>query len=149
MAQRDKRRPSPRAVPQKERPRPGGLPAAETSAERICWRFEHADHGGPWCFHDVDPRVLCDVLQRLAGFESMRVAEAFSGSPGKDYDVEGIPNRRARERLDAMGMADQTQISRLRLSGKQRLYGFRLGNVFHIVWWDPRHEIWPSEKRHT
>ena len=78
----------------------------------------------------------------------MTVNEAFNGGhPGKDYDIEGIPNTEARQRLHAIGMADQTRISRLRLGGTQRLYGFLHGNVFHIVWWDPGHEIWPSARR--
>jgi hypothetical protein len=143
--QKIKHRPAPRSVPPKEPPKPA-LPAAGTSAERICWRFNLADHDGPWCFHEVDPADLCNVLGQLGQFESMTIGEAFSGSPGKDYDIEGIPNREARDRLEAIGLADQTQISRLRLGGRKRLYGFRLGNVFHVVWWDPRHEIWPSAK---
>jgi hypothetical protein len=81
----------------------------------------------------------------------MTVGEVFSGSgyPGKEYDVEKIPTAEALRRLDAIGLADQTKISVLRLGGLPRLYGFRDGNVFHVVWWDPEHEIWPSEKKHT
>jgi hypothetical protein len=79
----------------------------------------------------------------------MTVGEAFRGRPGKDYAIEELPNPQARDRLEAIGLADQTRISRLRLGGTERLYGFLLGNVFHVVWWDPRHEIWPSELRHT
>ncbi len=84
-------------------------------------------------------------------FESMTVGEVFPGNgyPGKDYNVEEIPTREALDRLDALGLADMTQISVLRLGGQQRLFGFRDRNVFHIVWWDPRHQIWPSHKKHT
>jgi hypothetical protein len=149
MPRRDKHRPAPRSESRKEPPRPARLPAASTSADRLCWRFSHTDHDGPWCFHELDSADLCRVLTQLAGFESMTAAEAFGGSPGKDYEVEHIPNRRARDRLVSLGLADQTVISRFRLSGRERLYGFRLDNVFHVVWWDPRHEVWPSEKRNT
>lgn len=93
-----------------------------------------------------------DLLKGLASkFESMKVGEAFCGGgyPGKDYEVEQIPTAKAHERLDAIGLADMTKISVLRLSGEQRLYGFRCGNVFHVVWWDPHHGIWPSHKKHT
>jgi hypothetical protein len=146
--QKPKTRPHPGSVPRKEAPQPA-LPGADTSGDRMCWRFTHADHDGPWCFHEVGSEELCGVLEQLGSFESMTVREAFSGSPGKDYNIEGIPNKDAQKRLDAIGLPDQTQISRLRLGGTQRLYGFRQGNVFHIVWWDPRHEIWPSRKRNT
>jgi hypothetical protein len=90
-------------------------------------------------------------MKRLAQFETMTVGEAFSGSgyPGKEYDIEEIPTATARERLDVVGLADMTKISVFRLSGEERLYGFRCGNVFHVVWWDPCHVIWPSHKKHT
>jgi len=149
MAQKNKTRPHPGNVPRKEVPRPA-LPGADSSADRLCWRFTHADHGGPWCFHEISPDELCGVLEQLGNFESMTVNEVFNGGyPGKDYDIESIPNKEAQGRLHAIKLADQTRISRLQLGGTQRLYGFRHGNVFHIVWWDPRHEIWPSRKRNT
>ena len=91
------------------------------------------------------------LMKALANFETMTVGEVFpgNGQPGKDYDIEEIPTKEARDRLDTIGLADMTKISVLRLSGVQRLYGFRCENVFHVVWWDPLHEIWPSPKKHT
>jgi len=94
---------------------------------------------------------LCGLMKRLAQLETMTVGEAFPGGgyPGKEYDVEKIPTAAARERLDAIGLADMTKISVFRLGGELRLYGFRYGNVFHVVWWDPEHVIWPSQLKHT
>jgi hypothetical protein len=160
MAQRNKRAALTRAPRQKSAPVPLAsaaartkslpvprrLPEAETSNERICWRFKYADHDGPWCFHEVGSGELCRVLNQLTSFESMTVAEAFSGRPGKDYNVEDIPNQLARGRLAALGIADITKISRFRLSGAERLYGVRQQNVFYVVWWDPHHQIWPSSR---
>ena len=94
---------------------------------------------------------LCALMKRLAQLETMTVGEAFPGNgyPGKDYNTEEMPTAEARDRLDAIGLADMTKISVFRLGGEQRLYGFRCGNVFHVVWWDPGHVIWPSRKKHT
>lgn len=125
------------------------MPAADTSTDRICWRFTHADHGSLWCFHEIDGEQLCSVLRQLGNFESMKMSELFAGYPGKDYEIEGLPNKDALKRLDVLGLADQTRISRLQLGGTERLYGFRYGNVFHLVWWDPKHEIWPSARKGT
>jgi hypothetical protein len=52
-------------------------------------------------------------------------------------------------RLDVIGLADMTKISVFRVTGEKRLYGFRCSNVFHVVWWDPQHVVWPSRKKHT
>jgi hypothetical protein len=61
--------------------------------------------------------------------------------------------------LEAAAQADITKrklserfnetMFRFRLSGEQRLWGFRNGRVFHIVWWDPDHQVYPTEKSHT
>jgi hypothetical protein len=39
-----------------------------------------------------------------------------------------------------------TKISRLRFGGKIRLYGFLIGNVFHMLWWDAEHQVWPAKR---
>ena len=127
------------------------FPGADTTDERPCWRFTHVDHDGPWGFDAVAPAVLTDMLRRLAQFESMTLNELFhsGGYPGKDYDVESIPNPAALARLEAIGLADQTKIWGLRLGGKPRLYGFLWGNIFNVVWWVPEHDIHPSHLKHT
>jgi hypothetical protein len=125
----------------------GSLPEAHSSEDRLCWRFRHVDHDGPWGFDGVDTATFCAILKKLAVFESMTASEAFQGSPGKDYEIAEIPNKAVVRRLEAMGLGDQTRISRFQLQGLWRLYGFRQGNVFHVVWWDPEHEIWPPRDR--
>jgi len=127
------------------------LPGAANSEERLCWRFTHVDHDGPWGFSEIEPSVLPRILGHLANFESMTLNEVFhhGGYPGKDYDVADIPNSGALARLEAIGLADQTKISVLRLGGEPRLYGFLDENIFHVVFWDPEHEIWPSVLKHT
>ena len=127
------------------------LPGAGNSEERPCWRFTHVDHDGPWGFDKVEPSVLCNILVRLGNFESMTLNKVFrsGGYPGKDYEVAAIPNSDALARLEAIGLADQTKIWVLRLGGEPRLYGFLDENIFHIVFWDPEHEIWPSVLKHT
>jgi hypothetical protein len=149
---KDKRRPSPAVPPRKNPPRAlPGLPDSGSSGDRLCWRFRHVDHEGPWSFDRMTGAELCELMKTLASFETMTMSEAFNGSgqPGKDYNVEDIPTKEARDRLEAIRLPDMTKISVFRLSGVQRLYGFRCENVFHVVWWDPFHQIWPSPKKHT
>ncbi|WP_200827512.1 hypothetical protein [Thermomonospora echinospora] len=109
------------------------------------------DHEGPWGFDKVEPETLRWLFDRLGQLETMTVNEIFNRGdyPGKDYDVETIPNVEALDRLEQIGLADMTKIWCLRLQGEPRLYGFLHGHVFHIVWWDPKHEIWPSRLKHT
>lgn len=146
-----KRQPAVDVPGRKESPRTPDLPGAGNSDERLCWRFTHVDNDGDWGFRNVDPQTLCEIMTHLRDFESMTLNAVFhnGGEPGKDYEVEQIPNQDALKRLVEKNLADQTKISRLRLGGKPRLYGFLRGNVFYVVFWDPEHDIWPSNKKHT
>lgn len=148
---RGKRRPSHSSPQRKDRPSRPVLPGAERSTERICWRFEYVDHDGPWGFGEVQPKTLGWLLGRLSALERMTVNEVFHRGdyPGKDYNVADIPTSKALARLEAIGLGDMTKIWVLRLQGQPRLYGFLVENVFHVVWWDPLHEIWPPCKRNT
>lgn len=99
----------------------------------------------------MDAPTLVWLMGRLAQIETMTVREVFNNSEGlgKHYDVADLPNREAVDRLEALRLSDMTRISRLRLGGRQRLYGFLEDHVFHVVWWDPDYVIWPSHKKHT
>lgn len=126
------------------------LPAAGTSAERLCWRFSHVDHDRPWGFSAVDGSLLIEILRKLSGFESMTVNELRrTRKTFKEYDLPGPIIQDAVDRLAEMRRDDMTKIQRLELTGLQRLYGFLDSNVFHVVWWDPEHAICPSIKKHT
>ena len=36
-----------------------------------------------------------------------------------------------------------------RISGPGRVWGIREEHVLDLLWWDPRHEVCPSPKKHT
>lgn len=127
------------------------LPGAGNSGERICWRFQHADNDGPWGIAKLEPAQLAELLNKLVAVESQTILELFNNGeePGKHYEAHRLPNKQALERLTALKLGDMTRVSRLRFGGRERLYGFLVDNVFHVLWWDREHEVWPSTKRNT
>jgi hypothetical protein len=127
------------------------LPDHHTSSDRICWRFSRVDNDGPWGLKALDQAALTALLDAICKFESMKIGELFhsGGYPGKDYEVAKLPTTQAHTRLDAIGLPDMTKIWALRPQGEPRLWGFLVNNVFHVVWWDPKHEVWPSNLKHT
>ncbi|WP_030064859.1 hypothetical protein [Streptomyces natalensis] len=126
------------------------LPGADTSHERVSWRFSQVDHDGPWGFGEMVPGMLCEVLRKLSHCESMTVNELRgSWRLFKEYDLPGGLCRDALDRLEALRRDDMTKIQRLEFTGTQRLYGFLEGNIFHVVWWDPNHQVYPSKLKHT
>lgn len=112
------------------------------SGKHLRFRFHLVDVGSEWCLSKITPEAHQELLTKLGQFESMTVGAVFSGSPGKDYDY--VTNKDANAALKAK--FGSTEVSRLRLSGKARLYGIRQNEFFSILWWDPEHAIWPTEK---
>jgi hypothetical protein len=37
------------------------------------------------------------------------------------------------------------EMFRFRLDGTARLWGYEVGGVFHVVWWDPNHKVYETE----
>jgi hypothetical protein len=83
------------------------------------------------------------IFSLVANVKTMPVHRVFGGRPGKDYPAKDLPNKEAVDHLFGPRLDDQGCISRLRLSGPDRLYRFRHGRYFHMLWWDPRHDVWP------
>ncbi|WP_445520486.1 hypothetical protein [Streptomyces sp. NEAU-174] len=144
--------PSARVAEQKRTGDPASLlPSASNSEERVCWRFTHLDLDGPWGLTQLDHERLLTLITDMRKFESLTINELFHQGewPGKCHDVPLLPNRTALERLEILGLPDMTKIWKLRVGGAGRLWGFLVGNVFHVIWWDPEHQVWPSKLKNT
>lgn len=57
-------------------------------------------------------------------------------------------SKAAQERLRHLDQNEE-RVFRFRLSGTCRLWGFRSGSLFRVLWYDPEHKVYPVKKRHT
>jgi hypothetical protein len=55
----------------------------------------------------------------------------------------------AKQRLDYLGLQDQESLLSLRVNSKARVIGIRNRATFHILWWDPEHQVCPSTQKYT
>jgi len=60
----------------------------------------------------------------------------------------------AQERLAEFNRDDIDDVFSLRLTGTIRVYGYKDGRIFRVLWYDPHHgdpkkAVCPSIKRHT
>lgn len=120
--------------------------------DHIRFRFDLLDIGGPWCLTNITKADHQLLLGKLAELERLTMNEAFSQYRrlGKDYtNLAECPNPETLRRLQVIEMDDIDILSRFEITGLRRLYGIRQGNEFSIMWWDPKHEVWPSVKKHT
>lgn len=130
-------------------PARGKLPGAGNSHERVCWRFTHADRESQWGLQHLTTETWHAILERLMHFETMTVQELRESSVYTEYDLPSRMTPASLRRLEEMNLGDMTKIGRFRVWKQPRLYGFMEGNVFHVLWWDPQHEIYPWEPRNT
>ncbi len=56
---------------------------------------------------------------------------------------------KAKQRLKKIKRYEIDELLHLGLSGKERIWGVKIGIVFQILWWDPDHTVCPSYKKNT
>ena len=75
--------------------------------------------------------------------------EELSGPSGnKAIPIEHLCSD-AQNRLRDLGLDDYDEVWEMRIGGKERVWGLRDASVMLLLWWDPEHEVCPSEKKHT
>lgn len=121
----------------------------DDSRRRISWRFGDAEVEGPWGWHRLTAADVAELHGKLSSIEKMEWGEATSGGyPMKMCRLDNAP-------AHLMGRLEETQrddidcLFEIRLGNMPRIWGARRGDVFHVLWWDPEHEVWPSQLRYT
>jgi hypothetical protein len=119
------------------------------------WSVAMADQEGHWGWGA--PRAWSDehwnklINPGLLEFEKLTWAEIWSHNTGgkdrhkKHHDMPiNILCDEAKGRWTAIGQtADIT--FRFRLGGTRRLWGYKQVNKFLLIWWDPDHNIYPTD----
>lgn len=131
-----------------------------TGADNPYFCFEHADRSTPhaWAFSPNAGHAPA-VVSKLCDFAKLTWRDIERQQTGGGRKRHRKHHDMPIAKLCAQAQADIKRrklderfggdIFRFRLAGEQRLWGFRDGRVFHVVWWDPEHKVCPSERRHT
>lgn len=116
--------------------------------ENPVWHVSILDENGPWGWRIIDKNFFFDqILPKIKNFETMFWKDIL-GRQNHEVSVSEIISD-AQKRLAHLNLDDTETLVSLRLSGKQRIWGIRIGNILRILWWDPNHQIYPSELKHT
>lgn len=99
-----------------------------------------------WCFRLCDRECwtltagdLNEILPKLKDWEAQTWNEILVKANKQNHSIDAANlNKLARERLDTMRIEAEAIVS-LRLQGTHRLYGYRIGSVFYILWYDKDH----------
>lgn len=122
-------------------------------AERPLWSFRRMDLSHPKWSIGKCPDVYGDIIEKLRAFEGMTWGEIIGASGGRSHGTNNHFNdvssfcKAARDRLIYLRMEDYDRLFSIRLSGTKRLYGILEQGVFFIVWYDPDHEVYPTQDK--
>lgn len=157
-----KKRVPPQTIPEVPRKKVPDEPSfrAATQYEKTRFKFSSSQIDldvGPQCgcAWEWGPGNLIwrDVLHYLNDFSGKTWAEIEAERTGgrnrhkkhHSMEVASLP-KEARNRLGQhLGDDAPDTLFRFRLSGTNRLWGIRDGAIFHILWFDADHQVYPTE----
>jgi hypothetical protein len=114
------------------------------------WRVNRVELVEPFGWHILDAELMRHIHEKLRNFETRTWNDIWVKDKHNNHAIaaEKLCSE-AKKRLRTLGMDDQEQLWRLRLTGKQRVWGIFQHGVFQLLWWDPLHLVYPYEKPNT
>ena len=110
------------------------------------WRVSLLEMVDPFGWHELERRDLDYIRGKLTNFESMTLTQIFVNGKKQHHAVPVHKLcREAKIRLREIGHEDLEELHRLRLMGKERIWGILRCNVIQLLWWDPFHKVYPYE----
>ena len=114
----------------------------------LSWRFSSADISGPFSCGQFEHNDFVQFWDRLRAFEKMNVSEFR-----KAKSFHGVPttniSKKAKTRLEDIGLDDIDIIYSFRIMGLCRLWCMKHENILSVLWWDRNHEVYDVDKKHT
>jgi hypothetical protein len=120
----------------------------EIEGRPLAWRFSGCDRGGPFSWDGLTHgEPFKEVVERMHQFEKMNWQEIIgTGShPIEVYRCEKL----ARDRLIEIQQDDVDELMSFRIAAQKRVWCIQDQNIMRVLWWDPEHQVCPSEKKHT
>lgn len=139
---------------EKNRKRTGREQGSSTDSKNIVWVFDKIDLSGKFAF-DLNRQDFKhkEILGKQIEYNGMTWIEAKqqthdrTGKSKHHYLAEGTLSKEAADRLKARHLENYSDsIFSFALQNKLRVVGYRENEFFHVLWYDPGHEICPSTK---
>lgn len=120
------------------------------------WNSDNADVEGSWPWGRIRQWADHDwhglIYPNLCSFQDLTWSQILDQRTGRrnrhkkhhDMDVCTIRVEAVDRWLD-LGLEEYDTIFRFRLLRKARLWGYRNGSKFFLIWWDEFHEIYPLD----
>lgn len=124
----------------------GKIPASATQVKQSTdnnapfFSFEHLCENNFMIINlgKIELKELHAFLKRSSGMPWNQVRQVFK------YKI--IPRKGLSCRVPD-SVPDDASISEMRVTNEHRIFGFRTGSVFNIIWFDPTHDVCPEGKK--
>jgi hypothetical protein len=128
------------------------MPADQTGylREPVTWRLGSFDFDHPksWC-DEESSAALRELAAKMKWLERYTWGE-LPGLSTHNHEWEDPSESWTQpsvQRLGELNLDDQSGWYQIHLDARGRLFGFRSGSVFNLVWWDRDHEVYETSQR--
>lgn len=152
------KRPKSRLKPPKgggaQQPKSRLKPGPDSGEHRVTFSFQHADlrYEGEWGW--PTPEEALELFGFLADIgrstwnevRAMQTGGKHRHRKHHEHPLSSVCPT-AQQRLAELHLDEVfEELFRFRLGGENRLWGFVVDGVFYVLWWDPDHNVYPTEK---
>jgi hypothetical protein len=122
---------------------------------QVQWTTESADRDGAW--ESGTARQWADECWKSVIYPKLEEFGKLTWGEIDQFITGGKDRHKMHHNMEVDILADEAQyrlleldkhgdiIFRFRLAAKKRLWGFRIVNKFELLWYDPEHEIYPTD----
>ena len=127
-----------------------------TDGKKVVWCFDMIDRSGKFAF-DLEREEFQhkEFMQKMVDYSSMTWSEVKrqthdNGKSKHHFLSEDSLSKEALVRMQSRQLGEYSDsIFSFALQNKLRIVGIREDEHFHVLWYDPEHEICPSKKKNT
>jgi hypothetical protein len=124
-------------------------------SQKPTWSFSRCHFDHPRWGLEFHSGKLLNIVRFLSGLEGQSWSDILTSTAGRRGNTRHHPipaDEFSKEIQDVIAERKLhlfDNIYSLAMSNTERLYGVIADGVFFVVWYDPIHEIYPVQKRHT
>jgi hypothetical protein len=109
----------------------------------LSWRFGHSDKGGPYSWLVLGAPEIHALMLRLPEFEFMTWDQLQAAGCHQISSSELCDE--AKTRLRELEYDDIDELMAYRITGAKRMWCMKDGSLMRVLWWDPDHQVYPTE----